>query len=114
MFGEIPVIFAVILQSGAVADKMLVLERHLRRILGAELVAIVHIVPTQTKLQIEVTQVEIDRCQLALELIIEDIVFAIALHIHIHVVAAESVAEHRACEETGVNGQFCTRHQAFA
>ena len=59
-------------------------------------------------------EVEVDGRELALELVVEDVVGAVALHVNIHVVTAELIAERRAGEAAGVDGQVGACLQALA
>ena len=59
--GEVPVVLTVKGQTGSITDEMFVFERNLHSRFRSEFVAVVHIVPAQSHLQVEVTQVEIDR-----------------------------------------------------
>ena len=46
--GEVPAVLGVEFQTGTVAEEMLIFELHLGRCLRAELIAVVHIIPTHT------------------------------------------------------------------
>ena len=69
--GERPVVLAIVVQSCPVAEEMFVLKRHLWRALCPKLVAVVHEVPAQPHLQVEVIQIEVDGNEVTLELIVE-------------------------------------------
>ena len=59
--GEVPVVFVVKRHAGTVAEEVLVLQLHLLRPFGAELVAVVHEVPAESHLEVEVSKVEVQR-----------------------------------------------------
>ena len=101
------------MHAGPVAEEVLVLECHLRRRFRTELAAVVHVVPAQSKLKVEVAQVEVDGCEFALKLIVKNVVGAVTVHIDVHVVAPESAAERGPSEATGVHGQLSSCHQAL-
>ena len=85
---------------------MFILERHLSSCLCTECVTIVHVVPAEAELDVEVTEVMIDWCELSLELVVENIIGAVSIEINIHIVAAEFVTEPGPCETARVDGQF--------
>ena len=60
------------------------------------------------------SQVEVDGYELALKLIIQDVIFTIAVHIDVHVVTTEGVAERRPGEAAGMDGEVATYHQTLA
>ena len=62
--GKQPVVFTIVVDACTIAEVVLVDERHLLRRLRTELVAVVQIVPTQSHLEIEMAQVEIEGCEL--------------------------------------------------
>ena len=67
---EVPVVFTVVFQLSAVADEMFILERHLYGILRPQLVAVVHVIPPHTELEVKMPQIEVDREQITLELVV--------------------------------------------
>ena len=73
-----------------------------------------HVVPTHAHLQVEVAQVEVDRQELSLQLVIADVVVEVALGVYIHVVAAEGVAQGGTGETAWMDGNFAACHQALA
>ena len=107
-------VFAVVVDSGAIADEVLVFKRHLWRVFRSELVAIVHEVPACRQLQVEVLEVEVDGRQLSLKLVVKNVVGPVAFHIDVYVVAAELVADGRTCEAGRVDGQVDTCLQTLA
>ena len=93
---------------------MFVLKRHLWRALCPKLVAVVHEVPAQPHLQVEVIQIEVDGNEVTLELIVEDRIGQVAFHIDVNVVAVKFKADGRTCETTRMDHQFGACLQALA
>ena len=58
-------------------------------------------VPAQSDLQVEMAQVEIDRQEFCLCLIVTDIIIQITIGIYVDIVFVERKAECRACKESG-------------
>ena len=93
---------------------MLVLQHALYGGLCTKYVAVVHVVPTQTVLDVEVTQVVVDRDDLGLELVVADVVVAFAFEIDVYVVTAEGVGNHRTDDTARMDGQLALGHQTLA
>ena len=112
--GEVPVILAVIVDTRMITEKVFVFEHHLLRCLRSEFVPVVHIVPSDTHLQVKVAQVKADGQEFSLELIVENVIIPLSVKIEIHIVAEECIAEFRTCKTTWMNGNFSTGHHSFA
>ena len=97
-----------------VAVEMLILEDRLNGCLRTELVAIVHIVPAEPVLDIEMTQIVVDGDNLSLELVVSDVIVALAFKIDIHVVAAEGIGKGWTGNTARMNGQLAAGHHSFA
>ena len=111
---EIPVVLTIVVHACMVAVEMLILEDRLNGCLRTELVAIVHIVPAEPVLDIEMTQIVVDGYDLCLELVVSDVIVALAFKIDIHVVAAEGIGEGRTGDTVRMNGQLAAGHQSLA
>ena len=112
--GEIPVVLAIILYACTIAEEMLVDKGYVGRSYGPQFVAIVHIVPAQAHLHVEMTHVKVDRCEFSLELVIEDVVGAVAFQIDVDIVLTERITERRSRKAARMDSQLTTCHQAFA
>ena len=111
--GEIPVVLTVIVHTGPIADKVLIIERYLSGRLRAESVAVVQVVPTQTELQVEATQVEVDRYELCLRLVVADVIVALTFDIHVYIVAIEGVTQLRTGEEARMSSNLTACKHTF-
>ena len=112
--GEVPVVLAIVVHTCMVAVEVLVLQHALYGGLCTKYIAVVHVVPTQTVLDVEVTQVVVDRDDLGLELVVADVVVAIAFAIDVNVVTPKGIGDHRADEAAGMDGQLALSHQTLA
>ena len=112
--GEVPIILAIVVQACAVTEEVFVFERHLHRVVRAELAAIVHEVPAQTHLNVDVAQVVVDRQELCLELIVKDAIVTVAVSVDVNIVAAECIAKRGTREATGMDGDFAASHHELA
>ncbi len=72
-----------------------------------------HVVPTQTHLEVEVAQREVDRQQLTLELVIEDVVVTLTFDIYVHVVATEVISERWTGETARMDSELTACHQTL-
>ena len=113
MSGEVPTVLAIVIETSAIAVKMFVFKRHLHCRFRTKFVAIVHIIPSQAHLQVEVTQGEIKGQELCLELIITDVIVKVTIRVHIHIVATEGVAERRTRKATGMDCNLASSHHSL-
>ena len=111
--GEIPVVLAVVVQSGPIAIKVFILQRHVLRGFRLQFIAIVHEIPAHTQLQIKMFHVEVYRGEFCLELVVADVVVAIAIHVNINIIAIEVITQFRTGETLWMDGQIATSHQSL-
>ena len=90
--GENPIVLAIIVCSGTIAEIVLVIECQFRAFLFRhQYVAVSYIIPAESNLEVEVPDIKIERQQFCLMLMVQDAVVVIPIDIDIYVIPAEGI-----------------------
>lgn len=112
---ENPIVLTIIVCPGTIAEIVPVIKYQCRTFLSRhQYVTIFYKIPAYSHLQVEVLDIEIERQQLCLMLMVEDAVVVVTVDIYVHIVPAEGIGESRTGETERMEGDVALYHHAFA